>query len=245
MTTHPAGADAAALLNWGFGLSASAGAVGSLVPAPADVAQAQQARAAANAAKANTIQQHANAQTTPGRPTKTPPPGSNVSVQSGFSLGAVGLAGIALLPGRRRPKKSAAGTADQLASVDARTLPSRHLRGCPPGGGADGGGAGSAGGRRASTGAMPHRARITADRQAPASARPTGPAGLDRWRRPTVDRPRDAAGQHCTRRTFRFFVDCRRSGHRRGAGGLRPARTPPSGELHQTADNAYRAAKTR
>ncbi|GAA1686101.1 hypothetical protein GCM10009765_39320 [Fodinicola feengrottensis] len=102
---HPAGADAAALLNWGFGLSASAGAVGSLVPAPADVAQAQQARAAANAAKANTIQQHANAQTTPGRPTKTPPPGSNVSVQSGFSLGAVGLAGIALLPGRRRPKK--------------------------------------------------------------------------------------------------------------------------------------------
>ncbi|WP_163508698.1 D-alanyl-D-alanine carboxypeptidase family protein [Fodinicola acaciae] len=103
---RPAGSDAAALLDWGFSVSPAAAGVGSLIPAPADVAAAQRARQAMieaqNAAKANSMAGRPEQQTAP--PAK--PEGPNVTLQSGFSVGAIGLAGIALLPGRRPRRKA-------------------------------------------------------------------------------------------------------------------------------------------
>lgn len=103
--SRPAGSDTAALLNWGFAVPATAAGVGSLIPAPADVAAAQRARQAMieaqNRAKANSITEHPE-------PAPAPPAsqGPNLTLQSGFSVGAIGLAGIALLPGRRPRRKA-------------------------------------------------------------------------------------------------------------------------------------------
>jgi D-alanyl-D-alanine carboxypeptidase (penicillin-binding protein 5/6) len=125
---RPAGSQAAALLDWAFGVSASASPIGKLVEPRSALAAKVAAAASRSASAAASVSASASAQIARQRtlakeselavpPLQSPATAlevvkasdtSRVPLQTSFSLGAVGFAALALLPGRRpgrRPRR--------------------------------------------------------------------------------------------------------------------------------------------
>lgn len=111
-----AGDEAAALLDWGFSLPESADGVGTLVnpstnapsassgptstPEPTPSGAAADQVSAPPSAPANAPAPATTGMISAGNDVSQP----RVTIQAGLSVGAIGLAGLALLPGRRPPK---------------------------------------------------------------------------------------------------------------------------------------------